>query len=363
MAAGIGVLYPLAICIVYLLVGPALILLNKYILSELNFPFPIFLSGLGVITSGLVAHVLVRLNLVTLQRHEQVSGILWYKRVLPVGLGHAGTLAFGNLVYLYLGVGFIQMLKSFTPVMILAVGYLGKIEHPNETTIFSVLIISLGTAATCTFNEGGLMNMYGLFLMFMAELTEAVRLLMTQFLLQNLKFGVVETQYVIAPASAFWLFLASGVFELQDMLAADAFGIMLAHPMPFIMASMLGLGINFLSFLVIQVTSSLTMKVLGTARNVCTILLGIVFFGEHVPGLNQGLGYTVSLLGFAAYNAAKSGSWDRICGEGPGLASKSQESDAEVGQAGASLLNPAVLLSSDDCRSPMKKRQNSVDVR
>jgi hypothetical protein len=38
-----------------------------------------------------------------------VEGVLWYKRVLPVGLAYAGTLAFGNTVYLFLNVGFIQV--------------------------------------------------------------------------------------------------------------------------------------------------------------------------------------------------------------------------------------------------------------
>ena len=51
--------------------------------------------------------------------------------------------------------------------------------------------------------------------MFLAELTEAVRLVMTQFLLQNMKFGVVEGLYVLAPASAFWLFLASACYEFR----------------------------------------------------------------------------------------------------------------------------------------------------
>ena len=36
-------------------VGPALILLNKFILHSLDFPYPMFLSGLGVLVSGVVA--------------------------------------------------------------------------------------------------------------------------------------------------------------------------------------------------------------------------------------------------------------------------------------------------------------------
>ena len=173
-----------------MVIGPALILLNKFILQNLEFPYPMFLSGLGVLVSGIVAQLIVRLGFVTLQRKEAVEGALWYKRVLPVGLAHASTLAFGNTVYLLLNVGFIQMLKSFTPVIIMITAYFARIEIPTTPVIYSIFVISLGTAATCSFTPQ--LSLIGIFVMFLAELTEAIRLVLTQFLLQNLKFGVVE---------------------------------------------------------------------------------------------------------------------------------------------------------------------------
>ena len=109
----------IGICILYMFLGPSLILLNKYILSDLGFPYPMFLSGLGVAVSAIVARVVVALGYVQLSKKEAVEGSLWYRRVLPVGLAHAATLAFGNTVYLLLNVGFIQMLKSFTPNLLL----------------------------------------------------------------------------------------------------------------------------------------------------------------------------------------------------------------------------------------------------
>ena len=47
-------------------------------------------------------------------------------------LFYLGTLAFGNSVYLLLNVGFIQMLKSFTPVIIMVTAYLTRIENPSR---------------------------------------------------------------------------------------------------------------------------------------------------------------------------------------------------------------------------------------
>mmetsp|Transcript_2777 Transcript_2777/g.2912 ORF Transcript_2777/g.2912 Transcript_2777/m.2912 type:complete len:358 (+) Transcript_2777:125-1198(+) len=297
------------ILLIYMFIGPTLILLNKFILHNLSFPYPMFLSGLGVAVSGLVAQVIVRAGYVVLQRKDAVEGILWYKRILPVGLAHAGTLAFGNSVYLLLNVGFIQMLKSFTPVIIMIVGYLARIENPSRPVILSIMVISIGTATTCSFTPQ--LNLLGLLVMFLAEVTEAVRLVLTQFLLQNLKFGVVEGQYVIAPASAFWLFLASAIYEFPTMIKANAFSTIFANPMTFVAASTMGLGVNFMTYYVIQATSGLTMKVLGTVRNIFTIFLGFLFYKE-VISVNEGLGYTIALLGFAAYNIAKSGYYDTL---------------------------------------------------
>eukprot|EP01034_Spumella_vulgaris_P031426 gene31426-38813_t len=146
--------------------------------------------------------------------------------------------------------------------------------------------------------------------MFLAELTEAIRLICTQFFLQQLKFGVVEGQYVLAPASAFWLFLASFIYESKAMYEKDAFGIITNNIPIFIIASFMGIGVNYLSYLVIQSTSSLTMKILGTARNVMVIIIGVLFYAEVIT-LHEGLGYLVALVGFVGYNLAKSGYFEK----------------------------------------------------
>jgi hypothetical protein len=45
-------------------------------------------------------------------------------------------------------------------------------------------------------------------------------------------------------------------------------------------------------------------------RNIFTIFLGAMFYTENIS-LNEWLGYTIALGGFAAYNVAKSGYWDK----------------------------------------------------
>lgn len=55
----------------------------------------------------------------------------WLRGIMPVGFFMAGTLWFGNLVYLYLGVSFIQMLKAFTPVITMCALFLTRLETPT----------------------------------------------------------------------------------------------------------------------------------------------------------------------------------------------------------------------------------------
>jgi drug/metabolite transporter (DMT)-like permease len=295
------------ICTVYVTVGLGLIFLNQYILKDLKFPYPMFLSGLGVLASAVFARVLVRFGHTKLSKKEEVEGILWYQRVLPVGMASAGTLAFGNMVYLLLDVGFIQMLKSFTPVVIIFFGYITAVDIPSIPVVYSVIVISVGIAATCTFSP--VFHVAGITVMFLSEIAEAVRLILTQFLLKQMKFGVVEGQYVLAPASAFWLFVASAIFEFPQMYESNAILIMLENANFFLLASAMGVIVNFMAYSVIQSTNSLTMKMLGTLRSIVTIGFGVLLYHEVIP-IREAEGYLLALVGFVGYNLASSGYLD-----------------------------------------------------
>ena len=68
--------------------------------------------------------------------------------------------------------------------------HLTGVEKPTKPVIVAIFVISLGTAATCSFTLE--YNILGLLVMFISEAAEAIRLVLTQFLLKNMKFGVIE---------------------------------------------------------------------------------------------------------------------------------------------------------------------------
>ena len=54
-------------------------------------------------------------GVVRLEHSAMITRGFYFRNLLPIGAAMAITLATGNAVYLFLPVGFIQMLKAFTP--------------------------------------------------------------------------------------------------------------------------------------------------------------------------------------------------------------------------------------------------------
>eukprot|EP00037_Helgoeca_nana_P027526 m.315576 g.315576 ORF g.315576 m.315576 type:complete len:115 (+) comp27525_c0_seq2:1079-1423(+) len=69
----------------------------------------------------------------------------------------------------------------------------------------------------------------------------------------------------------------------------------------FALASTLGFGLNLLSFWIIQLTSSVMLKIISVARTAALVLWCAVFLHEKITSLEI-IGYTISLVAFAVYN-------------------------------------------------------------
>ena len=163
------------VCVVYTLVGPLLIFVNKYLMTKGHFPFPITITCLGQSFSGLFAAILVRG--VGVVRHEPVTWDFWLRNVVLCGAATTAALATGNSAYLFLTVSFVEILKGFTPVVTLMVQQVAGQAAPRLPTLVSVLMISVGTAIA-SYGELHL-NWTGVVIMLASVYSEALRLMLT----------------------------------------------------------------------------------------------------------------------------------------------------------------------------------------
>ena len=222
--------------------------------------------------------------------------------MVPIGAAQGLTFAATNAAYMYLTITFTQMLAAFTPTVTLVLLYLFGVEVPTVRASVCVLVIGFGCALS-SYGEGHF-NAIGVAYRSLGIFSEATRLVLTQHLLKNHKLSVFESQYYLAPVGAGFLLVGALFSEAGKARKLDALGTMASHPGLFLASAALGVIASMLTFLVIKLTNSVTLKVINTARNAAFVLVTVTLIGEEASGL-QMCGYSVSLAAFSMYTYYK----------------------------------------------------------
>jgi hypothetical protein len=259
------------------------------------------LSSIGMGFSAIASYISCR-HLKLVEAKKVVSWHFYLTRIHPVGLCMACSLHFGNLSYLHLTVSFIQILKSFSPVITMLALFVAQLETPTRRLIWSVVVITTGTAIS-SFGELNF-SVLGVVIVMSAEIFEATRLVLTQLVLTGLKFHPIEGLMYLAPACFFWLALGVYFTEFRPMLESGAFQVVAAQPWKFCLAAGMGFAVNAIAYIIIQTASSLSLKVLGTVKNALIVVLGISVLGDTMTSL-QAVGYASSIAGFWWYQKIK----------------------------------------------------------
>ena len=278
-----------------------IILLNDAILNEYGFPYPIALSLTGPVVSWFLSIGLLLTGFVKLERVLTLRE--WLTSVFPIGFFTAVTYAAGNQLYLYLGVSFIQMMKSLSPCVVFFMLVMAGLDTPTKEKIISVGTMSLGMAVACATEET--FTTLGLVLMIMGEASEAMRMVLFQHFMANRGFSLMEGLFYTCPANFFFLSVGVAIFEQREITINAHLKIVRENPWPFIWVSILGFIVLATTLGVIKTCGSLTFKAAGQVRNVSIIMLSVVFKGEKTSAV-QLFGYTLNVLGFGYYQMHKS---------------------------------------------------------
>jgi len=286
--------------------GPALIIVNRTIMKDIGFQYPILLSALGQGLTGLFSRILIDvLGVVTIDAQTRELASDWkfvFSAFAPVGACQALALACGNAVYMYLNMGFIQMLKSFTPVVVMSTLHLSGVEKMSAQVAVAISGIAVGTMITSSSEAS--VNFIGLALFATSSFAESTRLVITQFVMQKKKLTVFASMYYLSPVSALWLLGLACHSEIYRLFTSGDLQLVAQRPAMFCINCVLSIAINFAGFMMIKVSSSLLLKVLGTVRNAFLILWGMQMYGEEVS-MQSTIGYLITLASFAMYTKAK----------------------------------------------------------
>lgn len=291
----------IASLVLYLLSSSYIILLNKRLMVDDGFKFPLALTGLAQLAGAVAGWTSSRLGFVKLG--PAPTPHFMATRLLPIVLSSAGALYFGNVAYLSLSVAFIQILKVLTPAVTLAICATFKLERLTGSLLLSILMITLGTGVATAVEVGVVGFAWpGFFSFLFSTLMEAVRVVYIQLLLGKLSYSSMEVLVYLGAPTGLVLLAASAIWEREGLLASGL-ALMAHKPLHYLAAIFMGFLVNLSTAFAIKVTGSLTFKVVGCVKNTLLVWVGILM-GDVVTR-EQLLGYSISVVGFALYTHVK----------------------------------------------------------
>jgi drug/metabolite transporter (DMT)-like permease len=152
-----------------------------------------------------------------------MTGRLYLRAIVPIGLLYSASLVCSNMVYLYLSVAFIQMLKAAAPVAVLLTAWVWRVEEPSLSRLANILLIVAGVALA-SFGEIAF-SLTGFLYQLGGTVFEAVRLIMIQVLLSGdsgaQKMDPLVSLYYYAPVCAVMNVLVAIPTELPRFDPAD----------------------------------------------------------------------------------------------------------------------------------------------
>jgi drug/metabolite transporter (DMT)-like permease len=292
-------------CAIYFLSGPALIILNKYVMTTLGFPYPITVANLGLLSMLVTTQLLVRSGFWPLKQTE-VDAKVYMHTVLPLAVFGSLSLVLGNWVYLYLSVPLIQILKSFTVIYVMLLGFFFGVENFTMQLVFAVVTIIVGLTVSIShdidFTHSSHMSgafLFGLLVMTSANLSEAGRSVFTQISVE--RFAFMDSVFHCTPSMVILNSLLVVIFEIRSLIHEPYSWRLLGC---LALASILGGITNFANFWLTKLVGSLSMKIMVNARNILLILFSVIAFGESCTTM-QYIGYSIALAGLAIYDDAK----------------------------------------------------------
>lgn len=287
--------------VAWIAISCTMILFNKHVLANMDFPFPMFLTTWHMVLAAILTQIMSRTTKMLPGVAEgKVDSKTMQTQILPVALCFAISLVFANKTYIYLSVSYIQMLKAFTPVAVLIFSFLAGLEKSSCLELYIVVVICTGVAMT---SVGELhFSWVGFTFQSLAIMAESTRLVLTNLLMKQLKLDPLSSLYYIAPVCAVFIGVACSYFEFSqlpwDRMLTQEFALMM------LINGFVAFGLNVAVVLLIANTSALVLTLAGIVKDILLVGLSVLVFGSPVTML-QYLGYAVALLGLNLHKEYK----------------------------------------------------------
>ncbi|KAF8440585.1 triose-phosphate transporter family-domain-containing protein [Terfezia claveryi] len=304
-------LHPSIYVIIWICLSSSVILFNKWILHNLEFDFPIFLTTWHLIFATIATRVLAySTSLLNGLNRVRVTRLLFFKAVVPIALFFSLSLICSNQAYLYLSVAFIQMLKATTPVAVLLATWSMFIEELNLKVLVNVSLIVFGVVLA-SFGELQF-EMFGFLFQIGGVIFEATRLVMVQQLLSSAEYKMdpLVSLYHFAPVCAAINFIIFLYVEAPDFGVDDIYRV---GPIVLVSNAIVAFGLNVSVVFLIKKTSPLVLTLSGVLKDILLVIASVVIWNSPLTVL-QIFGYSIALGGLVLYKIGPNNVKEAVAG-------------------------------------------------
>jgi len=283
---------------IWIILSSSVITYNNWLYNTVGFKFPVFLVTWHLLFATIGTRVLQRTtHLLDGVQDINMTKELFLKSILPIGVLFSGSLVLSNTAYLYLTVSFIQMLKAFTPVAILLISFVGRIQEPSKRLALIVFMISGGV---CLASYGEVrFDTFGFVIQAAAVAFEASRLVMIQLLLQGMKMDPLVSLHYYAPVCAAINLLLIPVTEGY----APFFQLVSVGPLILVSNACVAFLLNVAAVYLVGVGGGLVLTLAGVFKDILLITGSVILFGSTVTPI-QVLGYSIALIGLVLFKTS-----------------------------------------------------------
>ncbi|CAB4270882.1 unnamed protein product [Prunus armeniaca] len=279
------------------------LLLNKYLLSNYGFKYPIFLTMCHMTACSLLSYIAIAwMKMVPMQT---IRSRVQFLKITALSLVFCVSVVFGNISLRYLPVSFNQAIGATTPFFTAVFAYFMTLKREAWLTYLTLVPVVTGVIIA----SGGepSFHLFGFLICVAATAARALKSVLQGILLssEGEKLNSMNLLLYMAPIAVVFLLPATLIMEenvvgITLALARDDVKIIWY----LLFNSALAYFVNLTNFLVTKHTSALTLQVLGNAKGAVAVVVSILIFRNPVSVTGM-MGYSLTVFGVILYSEAK----------------------------------------------------------
>lgn len=303
-----SVLKTLFFILVWYTFSTVLTLYNKILLGDHmgKFPAPLLMNTVHFVMQAVLSKFITWYWSQRFQPSVSMSWKDYFVRVVPTALGTALDINLSNASLVFISVTFATMCKSASPIFLLIFAFAFRLESPSIKLLGIILVISIGILLTVTKETE--FEFWGFIFVMMASVMSGFRWTMTQILLQKETYGLknpLTLMSYVTPVMAVATAILSLLMDPWDEFRQNKYFNNSWHVARSCLLMLFGGTLAFFmvltEYILISITSAVTVTIAGVVKEVVTILVAVLYFHDHFTWL-KGIGLCTIMVGVSLFN-------------------------------------------------------------